>query len=316
MKSSILGRQVRVLLLAAAVSVLSACGGGGGRVEAFEPTRIVTFGDESSLITSQGKKYTVNGLDSVTNLTNCGLNPIWVQILAGHFGLVYPQCNLDNVAVPSGQMRAAAGAKVADVATQIDQFLSVNTFSRRDLVTVLVGANDVLELYNSFPAQSVDALAVEAQSRGRLLGLQVNRIANAGGRVIISTLPDMGTLPFAYKEKNSKFDTDRAAVLSRLSNEFNVAMRLALINDGRMIGLLLLDEVSQQDARYPALRAYSNVTEASCLSTVTILNCTTATLVTGASSSSYLWANDYLYGPAGQQNLGSLAITRAVNNPF
>jgi len=303
------------LLATAALTVLSACGGGTSQIEPFAPTRIIVFGDESSVITNEGKKYTVNALDATTGALVCASNPIWVQTLASAFtGLVFPQCNPNNVAVTNGLMYATVGAKVADVKTKIDAHFATSSFGPKDLVTVLAGANDVFELFGQFPAQSQDSLLAEARARGRALGEQVNRIANANGRIILSTLPDLGTTPVAVEA--DKLNAGRAALLSKLSDEFNVAMRLAIINDGRLIGLVLLDESIQAIARYPSAFGFANVVAPACLTTVATQDCTSKTLVTDASGDTWLWATDRLLSPAGQLRLGSLAQSRAVNNPF
>lgn len=309
-----IGRIGSALLAAAAV--LSACGGGTQQIEPFAPTRILAFGDESSVITAEGKRYGVNGLDATTGALVCTTNPVWVQSLATSFGMVFPQCNPDKLATPQGVMYATPGAKVADVKAKIDAHFATGSFGPKDLVTVMVGANDVLELYGQFPTQNQDTLINEARARGRALGDQVNRIANANGRIVLSTLPDMGLTPFAIKEKAAKVDTDRAAFLSNLSNEFNVAMRLTIINDGRLIGLALLDESVQAIAKFPAAFGYANVSTGVCLTTVAVQDCTTKTLVTDGSGDTWLWANDTLMSPSGQARLSLLAQTRARNNPF
>lgn len=304
------------LLAMAALTVLNGCGGGTSQIEPFAPTRIMAFGDESSVITAEGKKYTVNGINADTGALVCSSNPIWVQTLASTFGLVFPQCNPNLIAVPTGIMYATAGAKVADIKTKIDQHFSTNSFGPKDLAAIYIGANDILELYAQFPAQSQDTLLAESRTRGRALADQVNRIANANGRVIISTLPDMGLTPFALKEKAAKVDTDRAAFLSNLSNEFNIAMRLQIINDGRLIGLVLMDEATQAIVRFPAAFGYANVTAAACLTTIAVQDCTSKTLVPDGSGDTWLWATDTLLSAAGQSRLGVLAQSRASNNPF
>ena len=310
-------RRGRVLLAVAVVAaVLSACGGGTSQIEPFAPTRIMAFGDETSTITAQGKKYTVNGIDATTLLPSCVVDPIWVQSLATGFGLTFPQCNPSNLAAPTGLMYATPGAKVADVKAKIDAHFSVSGFGPKDLAAVLVGANDVLELYGQYPAQSQASLIDAVKARGRALGDQVNRIVNAGGRVIIATLPDMGVTPFALKEKAAKVDTDRAVLLSTLTTEFNTAMRLTIINDGRLIGLVLADEAVQATVRYPAAFGYANVTDGVCLTPIAVPDCTSKPLVTGGSGASWLWATDTLLSPAGQARIGVLALTRAKNNPF
>jgi len=307
----------RALFCVAVLAALTACGGGGtSQVVTFAPTRVIAFGDETSVITTQGKKYSVNAIDSTTSLLNCQGNPNWVQSLAAGFGMVFAQCNPSNLAAPQGLMYAQVGAKVADVQAKIDAHFAISRFGEKDLVAVLVGANDLLELYNQFPAQSQSSLLDAARERGRALAAQINRIANAGGRVLAVTVPDQGLTPFALKEKANKSDTDRAAFLSSLTTEFNTQMRLNLLEDGRRIGLVLADESIQAIVKYPSAFGFANVSEGACLTTISVPDCSTDTLVSGSTGETWLWANDTLLGPGGQTRLGSLALSRARNNPF
>ncbi|KQY86068.1 hypothetical protein ASD35_20800 [Pelomonas sp. Root1444] len=301
----------------AAAALIAGCGGGGtAQIEPFAPTRVIAFGDESGTILQSGKKYTINGLTADTLLVDCTLSPVWSQLLAAGFAFVYPQCNKDFVALPQGIMYATLGDKVANVRDRIDQHLSNDRFGPKDLVAINVGVNDVLELYRQFPAQNKDSLINEAKARGKLLAEQANRIANANGRVVIATIFDVGLTPFGQKEKLQQTDIDRAAFLDELSAAFNISMRLNLLNDGRLIGLVLVDETIQQIARFPGAFGYSNVTQAACRSDVAPQDCTTSTLVTDANPTQWLWAGDTLLGPNAQQRIGTMFLTRAKNNPF
>ena len=305
------------LATVAAAALIAGCGGGSTQqIDPFAPTRIIAFGDESGTVLQSGKKYGINGLNADTRQVDCRINPVWSQVLASGFGFVYSQCNSDFVALPQGIMYAAADAKVADVRDKIDQHLSNDRFGPKDMVAIMVGVNDIVELYRQFPAQSKDSLINEAKARGKLLAEQANRIANANGRVLVSTIFDVGLTPFGQKEKLQQTDIDRAAFLDELSGAFNISMRLNLLNDGRLIGLVLVDETIQQIARFPAAFGFSDVTNAACRSDVAPQDCTTETLVTDASASQWLWAGDTLLGPSAQQRIGSLALTRARNNPF
>ncbi|RZL30824.1 MAG: esterase [Rubrivivax sp.] len=300
----------------AAAALIAGCGGGGtAQIEPFAPTRIIAFGDESGTILQSGKKYTINGLNADTRQVDCRVSPVWTQILAGGFGFVFPQCNNDFVALPQGIMYAFPGAKVADVRDKIDLHLSNDRFGPKDIVAIMVGVNDILELYRQFPAQSKDSLINEAKARGKLLADQANRIANANGRVVIATIFDVGLTPFGQKEREQQTDIDRAAFLDELSAAFNIQMRLNLLNDGRLIGLVLVDETIQQIARFPGAFGYTDVTQAACRSTVAPQDCTTETLLPEATST-WLWAGDTLLGPTAQQRVGTLALSRAKNNPF
>lgn len=310
-------KRTLALATVAAAALIAGCGGGGtAQIEPFAPTRVIAFGDESGAILQSGKKYTINGLNPDTRQVDCKLSPVWSQILASGFSFVYPQCNTDFVALPQGIMYATLGAKVADVRDKIDQHLSNDRFGPKDMVAIMVGVNDILELYRQFPAQSKDSLINEAKARGKLLAEQANRIANANGRVLVSTIFDLGLTPFGQKEKLQATDIDRAAFLDELSNAFNISMRLNLLNDGRLIGLVLVDETIQQIARFPAAFGFSNVTDAACRNDIAPQDCTTETLVTDASATQWLWAGDTLLGPGAQQRVGTLALTRARNNPF
>lgn len=301
----------------AAAALIAGCGGGGtAQIDPFKPTRVIAFGDESGAILQSGKKYTINGLSTDTLQPDCKLNPVWSQVLATGFGMVYSQCNTDFVALPQGVMYAARGDKVADVQAKIDAHLSNDRFGPKDLVALFVGVNDIVELYRQFPAVSRDSLINEAKARGKLLADQANRIANANGRVLVSTIFDVGLTPFGQSEKQSATDIDRAAFLDDLSSAFNTAMRLNLLNDGRLIGLVLTDETVQQIARFPSAFGYTDVTHAACRTDVAAQDCTTNTLQADATATSWLWAGDTLLGPTAQQRIGVAALTRARNNPF
>lgn len=300
----------------AAAALIAGCGGGTSQIDPFAPRRVIAFGDESGTILQSGKKYTINGLNADTKLIDCKANPVWSQVLAAGFSFVYPQCNTDFVALPQGIMYAFPGAKVADVRDKIDQHFSNDGFGPKDMVAIMVGANDILELYRQFPAQSKDSLINEAKARGKLLADQVNRIANANGRVLVSTLYDMGLTPYGQNEKQTATDIDRAAFLDELTQAFNVSMRLSLINDGRLVGLVLVDETIQQIARFPSAFGYTDVTHAACRTDIAIQDCTTDTLTADASATQWLWASDTQLGPTAQSRIGTLALSRARNNPF
>ncbi|MFY7940342.1 MAG: hypothetical protein ACOVOX_05475, partial [Burkholderiaceae bacterium] len=111
--------------------LLAACGG-GDQVKNFEPVRVLSFGDENSVITSSGQNFSVNGLNAGKTAIDCGVNRIWNQILANSYGLSFPQC-AGTATVTNSRILAVPMAKVADVKTQIDQFLTTDRFGSSDL---------------------------------------------------------------------------------------------------------------------------------------------------------------------------------------
>lgn len=319
----LLANVIRAALRAAGVvgaALLVSCGG-GDRVEDFKPTRLLAFGDETSVlddsaVEGKGRKYTVNALEADNGTLLCESNAIWIQYLVATFSLPLRECNPGAVSEPKSRIYAEAGDKVADVVAQIDTHLLADTFSGTDLVTVLVGANDILEQYALYDGTNETLLTQAMQAAGTVLAGQVNRIANAGGKVLIATVPDLGLSPFALAEDLA--NAGRAALLTRLTEAFNERVRAGILNDGRKIGLLLVDEQVQTLVKFPDLYSLSNVTTAVCdpAKAPTVDQCTEQTLVTDGSSSTYLWADGTHLSPAGHRSVGQSAATRATNNPF
>jgi outer membrane lipase/esterase len=313
-----------IVLSVAAAAALASCGG-SSQLVTFAPTRFIAFGDESSVIDNTGRKFTINALKASSTALDCSLNPIWIQALTSYYGLVFSQCNPTAVTTPSAFIRAAANAKVADVVAQIDAQEAAGGFVGTDLVTVLAGSNDILAQYKQYPAVPYDQLKASVEAAGALLSTQVNRIAALGGKVIISTVPDLGLSPYALAEKAANTDTDRAAILVALTKSFNDKLIVGLVNNGRTTGLIFTDELVQTMVKFPTNYALSNVTDAVCDITKApqVSACTTQTLVplvapatVTPTGDTHLWADSIQLGTAGHRNLGSLAITRARGNPF
>ena len=308
---------------------LAACGG-GERVSQFSPSRVIVFGDEASVIVDSnangnGRKYTINATVSTTDLTlDCRVNPIWIQDVAGRYGFAFPQCNHGTAAIanPTSRIRAAANARAADVATQIDAQIAESPIGAGDLTTVLVGANDVVAAYAAYPTRTEAEISQTVRDAGTAAALSVNRLAALDARVIVSTIVDVGVTPFGRSEKASHTDTDRSALLTRLTASFNSGLRSALVNDGRRIGLVLLDEYVSVTAKFPGLNGIVNTSDSACNLTLSAqvppssLDCTTQTLVSGAGPNSWLWADTLRLAPSGQSALSVLARDRLDNNPF
>lgn len=306
--------------------LVAACGGGTSQVDPFAPGRVIAFGDETSVIVNDGanngRKYSVNGLDT-NSARDCTLLQNWVQVVSDHYGFVFAECN-KAAATPKAFMRAKVGAKVDDptlgMAQQIAEQLSAGDgFKSNDLVTVMIGANDVIELADRVRTGGMSAAdaSAEAKRRGAHLAERINAILGAGAKALVSTIPDMGLSPYAITVNKSS--PGYAAQLSSLSYDFNATLRTTIDQtkyDGRNYGLVLSDDTTQSIARFPGSFGYANVTDAVCL--VALPNCTSATadIVAGASVDSYMWADDRHLTPSLQSRIGSQALSRALNNPF
>lgn len=315
-------RRTALVLAFGAVALLSACGG-GDPVVPFEPTRVLAFGDENSVITTAGRKYTVNALSTDTNgvkTLNCAANPLWVQQLASSYGLVFPECNPSAVPSPASRIYATNGATVSDLVAQVDQHLAADTFSAKDLVTLFVGQHDVLALYALYPSTPAEQLVASARVAGLALAAQVSRIADAGGKVLVSTAPEVALTPFAAAEDLAAGDSSRSALLGALVEKFNEGLRVGIAKEnGSEVAIMLTNELMQSMYRFPtSFSGMSNVTVPVCNETLaaTVLECTSDTLVTGATSTSHLWADDIHLSPNGHAYIGSLAASRSRANPF
>jgi hypothetical protein len=204
--------------LLAVAALVAACGGSTTQYEPFIAERVFAFGDETSVLTGSpagnGLKYSINGLDNDGNV-DCRLNLTWVQSVASLYGFVPAECN-PNGLEPKSYIFAEAGATVDDVTRQVERAaLQVDRrFGDKDLATMLAGANDILELYARYPAESRDALLNEARSRGVQLARAVNALVALGARVVVSDVPSLGLTPFARKERALHTDTDRALLLT------------------------------------------------------------------------------------------------------
>ena len=314
----------------ALAAMLASCGGGTSNgLVAFVPARILAFGDQSSVITVDARKYTINALNADgSGAVDCTKNPIWMQVLATSYGKGFPQCPLASEgAAPASRILAKAGATGGgagelDLARQITRQMELPVadgggIGSNDMVTVLVGVNDIVAAYDSWERGEIsEAQTVTiAEQAGVSIATQVNRIADAGGKVIISTVPDVSVTPYGRSKGAAGM-----ARLSYLTARVNGKLLVTIDNDGRKIGLIELNPYLISVVGNPAAYLYVNVKDAACLPS-DVLNCTTATLQTnpdGTSAGSYnwLWASELQLSPGGHAQLGNLASSRAHNQPF
>jgi len=319
--------RARGVAALAATLLVAACGGSGEPTTTFRANRVIAFGDESSLIVdtrndANGSKYSVNATVSTSDQTFvCGANAIWSQSVAAFYGLVFPECNPNKVVAPVSRIRAAYGARVADLAAQIDAQQAESPLGPGDMTTVLLGEHNILDEYRKFPLVGQAQLIANAEAQGAELGRQVNRITDTGAKVIVSTIMDVGFTPFAIAERLANVDIDRSALLSQLSQRFNASMRATIFNDGRKIGLVLLDELTTSVVLVPGTGGFTNPLTAVCdlsksaLTPPSILDCTPQTFIPGGSAT-FFWADDLHITASAQITLGTAAISRAQNNPF
>lgn len=307
---------VLAALAAAGALLLAACGGSSTQYDPFIAQRVFAFGDDTSALTSEGKRYGTNGVDATTGALDCNQQPLWVQSIAGYFGAVFAECNTVTPApTPRAFMYAKAGATVADIAAQVEAQVAAGGLRDKDLALVTGGANDVWALYAQYPAQPREALLAEARVRGERMARVVNRLVDLGAKVIVANLPDLGMSPYARAEAAANTTgINRAQLITDLSNAFNEQLGVKVLLDGRFVGLVQMDLRTQSAARSPATFGLTDVSTAVC--TVALPDCTTSTLVENGSASTWLWADGKRLASGGQAQLAVLGLDRAQRNPF
>ena len=306
--------------LAAALfgAVLLASCGGGEQKEKFHASRIVTFGDENTLIRPDGTQYTVNN-KSVPSVAPCTTAPIWVQYVAAEYGLTFGECR-NTAARPEAVMEAEVGATVATVAQAMADFNAASAPIRAgDLVTLMVGSYDLMDIANATQTPSdaqLVAMKAAAFERGRALGSIVFNATGRGAKVLITTVPDLGKAPLGL------LDVPTGTVLTALSVSFNDGLNDRLSEDpngGGRSGAVL--EVDQQIEKYrrnynSAYSAFTNYTDAACKTggapsaTADLPNCEVI------ANASYLWAGEIQFGLVTHGQLGSDAVGRLRANPL
>ena len=159
-----------------------------------QPTRIIAFGDETSSILDidgnvNGRKYSVNGTVSATDPTlDCRQQPdLDPERRAASTACVFPQCNPAGTAVVDAGR--AGSAPPSARAPPTSRRRSTPSWPRArfrdgDLVTVLVGANDVLAAVRAVPGRQRGPAHRQRRGRRRARSAaQVNRLADTGAKV-------------------------------------------------------------------------------------------------------------------------------------
>lgn len=317
-------RAVAPVALVVATVVVAACGGGTSQVQAFKPDRVIALGDETSVIVNDGSgdgfKYAINDRTG-TLAGKCAALPTFVQSVFSLYGFVPAACNPTAIE-PKAFILAQVGARIEDAATGLAaQIARVDGgLNNRDLVTLMMGPNDVIALYESVRnGQLIRAAAVaEAKRLGNAAAGQVNVLLKAGARALVFTMPDMSLSPYAYTQELG--NAGARTLLAELSYEFNAHLRTNIDStayDGRNYGLVLADDIVAAMAKLPTafFTSPASANAAAC-TTASAVDCLTTTLATNASVTSHLWADDRHLGPQAHSRIGTQAQSRAVNNPF
>ena len=142
----------------------------------------------------------------------------------------------------------AATQTYADFEAQVAAARAVHgSFGCHDLMSVLIGANDVIDLFENVylpnpTSANKTAVLNELTARGARLGQLIAALTdNNGPNFIVSTAPLMNLTPYAAQMAIAFPNADVRNALHDFSENFNTALRVNIPNDGSRWGLVELD---------------------------------------------------------------------------
>jgi phospholipase/lecithinase/hemolysin len=217
-----------------AAAMLSACGGASSTVEPFVATRVIAFGDGFNYVDNNG-----SGVSTVqtTDVTASPIVYVTDDTIAGRialkYGLVVKQVSgagSTSLAATGGFGYATASARVADVDTQIQNFLHDvgGTVAKKDLIVISVGNWDIkAAVASGTPVADIDTATTN-------LVTAIQRLTAAGAEhVVVMPAINMARTPWARTTPNGKTlaQIEQLSITTESSpnlNSFNSSLLLKL----------------------------------------------------------------------------------------
>ncbi|HWX12771.1 MAG TPA: SGNH/GDSL hydrolase family protein [Trinickia sp.] len=308
--------KVFAAILAAAISLLTACGGHGGGSSsgssAATPAggihlQVVSFGDSLSDVGTYAPIASAVGGGRFT--TNPG--QVWTQDVAQYYGdTLSAAFTIDithKLSAQSGLGYAEGGATVATPANlydflsdligniempaneQVSSYLAAHgSFNSNQLVLVWAGSNDVLR------AGALPAAAQTVQTAATTLAQVVGQIVQNGAtHVVVVNVPNAGLTP------NGIASPDGGANLTQLSQIFNDSLNAALQANGLQGKVIQIDSftwVNQILANFQANGFAVSNTSVACdpakTPHSTALLCSPSTYVKANADQTYMFADN------------------------
>jgi outer membrane lipase/esterase len=235
--------------------------------------------------------------------TNPG--PVWSEIISSYYGVTPSASNASN-----GNIFAQGGARVTEpsastppggaqrpVSTQITEYLTRTggTADPGALYSVWAGGNDFLQNFSAFAAGQI----TQAQLQANVLGAaaaeigQIGRLRAAGARyVLVFSLPDIGTTPFALGAGAAA-----AAGATALSEGYNTTLFLGLQQQGIRVIPVDVFSLLREVRATPAAFGFTNITGVACgpfppaNNSTSAQFCSAANLVAPNADTTYLFAD-------------------------
>lgn len=238
--------------------------------------RLIVFGDSLS---DQGT-YTHIAKPKGGGKFTTNPGKLWIEIVAQKMNLPISENRHEGFGLPvhilGGFNYAQGGARISKpiqidldkgysarpVTEQISLFLNDNkSFQSTDLVFVLIGANDILNILSELAAGHLtaeQAVKLSGQAAGELAIVIQNLIANKAEHVAVLNLPMIERTPKALA-----LDPEVRSLISAMTQTFNHVLQaqLATTTQAHVIDLYAFDQQFNLD---PASYGIENVTETAC----------------------------------------------------
>ncbi len=306
-------RRTFMVAACASAALLAACGSSTTE-SAIVPERFIAFGDANTDVGQKGTRYTVND-GSVNN---------WTLQVAANYGKPLAAASAGGKSYAVGNARvkikpdAVGNASTPTIAEQIDTFLASGSFGASDVVFLSGGISDVIAGMAAVQAgtQTEAAMVAAARQAGEDMAAQVRRLVNAGAKyVVVTGTYDLSKTPWAKT-------IGREALLADASSRFNDGLLVGIVDLGSNVLYVDLAYYVNLYTGVPANYGFNNATTAVCTSVdatngigigagqVNSALCTASTLLSGASQTSYVFADPVYLTPSAQRQFGTYAYDR------
>lgn len=258
----------------------------------------------------------------------CSTNAVWHQYVAHAFGKGFNElCPSDSAGAVS---YAAYGATVAQVAAQVAAHRG--ELGEGVLVTLMAGQHDILAayeaVYGSSPTKTLAQAKADLQASAAQLATLVETVLATNAKLVLALTPDLGQSPLVWPSQAAGANQAGMAELSAAFNE-TVYTQVTRVNatNGRKLALVepnLYTNPSTRSTSYVHNKGVCDPTKVKkpngdAVTTTGnqayqwVQYCTTQSLITDGSTSTYLWSDDVHFAPLGHQLIGATAAARAAN---
>ena len=292
--SSTLQRRALLALSLAAAAALTACG--SSSVEsALEPDRFLVVGDGFSDI-GQGPNGTAPTVNDGSRL--------WTQELANYYGKTVTAANTGGYSYAQAYARVSqadtTGHNAPSITDQVTKLLAATTIGANDVVLMSAGMSDVYAEVEAAGGVITDATRANVSAAGTAYGKQVRRLLDAGAtHVAMTGVYNLGNSPWG-----KAFGEDTAKEITKLAVRFNDAALIEVTDLWQKV--LWRDSALMYNVVYNDPETYALNDKITAVCTVPdVYNCTTSTLVAGADSQKFLWADGIHMTPRINRMFGS-----------